>query len=94
MTSQYEAFARNDTTWAGALYKSPNAKYEHKLARLDVPTPCDMRAPGAASGVYGLECAMDELAVALKLDPLEFRLRNYSDRDQNEGSALHKQGSA
>jgi xanthine dehydrogenase YagR molybdenum-binding subunit len=84
MTSQYEAFARNDTTWAGALYKSPNAKFEHKLVRLDVPTPCDMRAPGAASGVYGLECAMDELAVALKLDPLEFRLRNYSDRDQNE----------
>jgi len=84
MTSQYEGFARNDTTWSGALYKSPNAKYEHKLARLDVPTPCDMRAPGAASGVYGLECAMDELAAALKLDPLEFRLRNYSDRDQNE----------
>ena len=85
MTSQYEAFARNDTTWSGALYKSPNAKYEHKLARLDVPTPCDMRAPGAASGVYGLECAMDELTVALKIDPLDLRLRNYSDRDQNEG---------
>jgi xanthine dehydrogenase YagR molybdenum-binding subunit len=84
MTSRYEAFARNDTTWSGALYKSPNAKYEHKLARLDVPTPCDMRAPGAASGVYGLECAMDELAVALKLDPLEFRLKNYSEREQNE----------
>jgi xanthine dehydrogenase YagR molybdenum-binding subunit len=43
-----------------------------------------MRAPGAATGVYGLECAMDELAVALKLDPLELRLRCYSDRDQNE----------
>ena len=43
-----------------------------------------MRAPGAASGVYALECAMDELAVALKLDPLELRLRCYSDRDQNE----------
>jgi xanthine dehydrogenase YagR molybdenum-binding subunit len=42
-----------------------------------------MRAPGAASGVYGLECAMDELAVALKLDPLELRRRTYSDRDQN-----------
>ncbi len=95
MTSQYEAFARNDTTWSGALYRVPNAKYEHKLARLDVPTPCDMRAPGAASGVYGLECAMDELAAALKLDPLEFRLRNYSDRDQNEdlpytSKALHE----
>ena len=42
-----------------------------------------MRAPGAATGVYALECAMDELAVALKLDPVELRLRCYSDRDQN-----------
>jgi xanthine dehydrogenase YagR molybdenum-binding subunit len=84
VTSQYEDFARNDTTWSSALYKSANAKYAHRLARLDLPTPCDMRAPGAATGVYGLECAMDELAVALKLDPLELRLRNYTDRDQNE----------
>ena len=43
-----------------------------------------MRAPSAATGVFALECAMDELAVALKLDPLELRLRCYSDRDQNE----------
>ena len=43
-----------------------------------------MRAPGAASGVYALESAMDELAVALKLDPMELRLRCYSDLDQNE----------
>ncbi len=84
MTSRYEAFARNDATWSGALYKSPNAKYSHKLAPLDVPTPCDMRAPGGASGVYALECAMDELAAALRLDPLDFRLRNYSDREQNK----------
>src|SRR5580693_9356687 len=84
VTSQYEDFSRNDTAWSGQLYKSPNAKYVHKLARLDLPTPSDMRAPGATTGVYGLECAMDELAVALKLDPLELRLRCYSDRDQNE----------
>ncbi len=84
MTSQYEAFARNDATWSGVLYKCPNAQYAHKLARLDLPTPSDMRAPGAATGVYGLECAMDELAYALKLDPLELRYRNFSDRDQNQ----------
>ena len=47
-----------------------------------------MRAPGAATGVYALEAAMDELAVALKMDPLELRLRCYSDRDQNEGVAF------
>jgi xanthine dehydrogenase YagR molybdenum-binding subunit len=84
MTSQFEDFSRNDTAWSAQLYKSANATYVHRLAKLDVPTSCDMRAPGAATGVYALECAMDELAVALKLDPLELRLRCYSDRDQNE----------
>jgi len=83
VTSQYEDFHRQETGWSGLLYKSTNAKYTHKLARLDLPTPCDMRAPSAAPGVYALECAMDELAVALKLDPLELRPRCYSDRDQH-----------
>jgi xanthine dehydrogenase YagR molybdenum-binding subunit len=84
MTSQYEDFARNDTGWSGALYKCANTRYSHRLARLDLATPCDMRGPGATTGVYALECAMDELAVALKMDPLELRLRNYSDREQND----------
>ncbi|MFG3597554.1 xanthine dehydrogenase family protein molybdopterin-binding subunit [Bradyrhizobium sp. RDI18] len=82
VTSQFEEFARNDTGWGNLLYKSPNAKFEHKLVKLDVPTSCDMRAPGAATGVYALECAMDELAVALKMDPVQLRLQCYSDRDQ------------
>jgi xanthine dehydrogenase YagR molybdenum-binding subunit len=85
MTSRYEDFSRNDAGWAEQLYSSANARYTHRLASLDVATPCDMRAPGAASGVYALECAMDELAVALKLDPVELRLRCYSDRDQSSG---------
>jgi xanthine dehydrogenase YagR molybdenum-binding subunit len=87
VTSRYEDFSRNDTGWSGLLYKSEHAKYAHRLARLDLPTPSDMRAPGAATGVHGLECAMDELAVALELDPLELRLRCYSDRDQHEDIA-------
>jgi xanthine dehydrogenase YagR molybdenum-binding subunit len=85
MTSQHEDFSRNDAAWAEQLYTSAHARYAHKLASLDVATPGDMRAPGAASGVYALECAMDELAVALKLDPVELRLRCYSDRDQASG---------
>ena len=84
VTSQFEDFSRNDTGWSALLYKSANAKNVHRLARLDVPTSSDMRAPGAATGVYALESAMDELAVALKVDPIELRLRCYSDRDQNE----------
>jgi xanthine dehydrogenase YagR molybdenum-binding subunit len=83
VTSQYEDFFRQETGWSGLLYTCDNAKFEHKLVRLDLATPCDMRCPSAATGVYALECAMDELAVALNIDPLELRLRCYSDRDQN-----------
>jgi xanthine dehydrogenase YagR molybdenum-binding subunit len=83
VTSQYEDFYRQETGWSGLLYESANARYAHKLARLDLATPCDMRAPSAATAVFALECAMDELAVALKLDPLELRLRCYSERDQH-----------
>jgi xanthine dehydrogenase YagR molybdenum-binding subunit len=84
VTSQYEDFYRQETGWSGLLYKCANATYAHRLAHLDLPTSCDMRAPSAAPGVYALEAAMDELAVALKLDPVELRLRCYSDRDQHE----------
>jgi xanthine dehydrogenase YagR molybdenum-binding subunit len=83
VTSQYEDFYRQETGWSGLLYRCDNAKYAHKLVRLDLATSCDMRCPSAATGVYALECAMDELAVALNIDPLELRLRCYSDRDQN-----------
>jgi xanthine dehydrogenase YagR molybdenum-binding subunit len=84
VTSQYEEFYRQETGWSGLLYRCANARYAHKLARLDLATPCDMRAPSATTAVYALESAMDELAVALELDPLELRLRCYSDRDQHE----------
>jgi xanthine dehydrogenase YagR molybdenum-binding subunit len=83
VTSQYEDFYRQETGWSGLLYKCANATYAHKLARLDLATSCDMRAPSATTALYALECAMDELALELKLDPLELRLRCYSDRDQN-----------
>jgi xanthine dehydrogenase YagR molybdenum-binding subunit len=83
VTSQYEDYFRQETGWSGLLYKCANAKYEHKLARLDLATACDMRAPSAPTAMFALESAMDELAVALKLDPLELRLRCYSERDQH-----------
>ncbi|MFO1124396.1 MAG: xanthine dehydrogenase family protein molybdopterin-binding subunit [Methylocystis sp.] len=83
VTSQNEEFFRQETGWSGLLYTCANAKYDHKLARLDLASPCDMRAPSAPTALFALESAMDELAVALELDPLELRLRCYSDRDQN-----------
>ena len=83
MTSQYEQYFRQETGWSGLLYTCANAKYEHRLAQLDLATSCDMRAPSAPTALFALESAMDELAAALKLDPLELRLRCYSDQDQN-----------
>lgn len=85
VTSQYENFYRQETGWSGLLYDCANASYDHRLVKLDLPTSCDMRAPSAVTGVFALESAMDELAVALALDPLELRLRCYSERDQNSG---------
>jgi xanthine dehydrogenase YagR molybdenum-binding subunit len=84
MTSQFEEFQRNFVTWSSLLYRCANTELGQRLVRLDQNTPCDMRAPGGAEGLYAIECAMDELAYAAKIDPLELRLINYSDRDQIE----------
>jgi xanthine dehydrogenase YagR molybdenum-binding subunit len=59
-----------------SIYAAPNRLTEHRLATLDLPVSSAMRAPGEAVGLLALECAMDELAVALKMDPIELRVRN------------------
>ena len=84
MTSRFEDFQRNCVGWSSQLYRCANVETSQKLVKLDQNTPCDMRAPGGAEGLYAIECAMDELAYAAGLDPLELRLINYSDRDQIE----------
>ena len=84
MTSRFEAFQRTYVAWSSQLYKCANTDLVQKLVRLDQNSPCDMRAPGGAEGLYAIECAMDELAAAANVDPLELRLINYSDRDQME----------
>ncbi len=59
-----------------SIYAAPNRMTAHRLAALDLPVSASMRAPGEAVGLLALECAMDELAVALKIDPIELRARN------------------
>jgi xanthine dehydrogenase YagR molybdenum-binding subunit len=63
------------------MYESPNQETTHRLARMNLGTPTFMRAPGEATGSFALEAAMDELAYKLGIDPLELRLRNYTERD-------------
>jgi xanthine dehydrogenase YagR molybdenum-binding subunit len=86
-TSRFDEFVEPSALQTRMLYACPNVATSHRLVRIDAPTPTFMRAPGESSGTFALESAMDELAVAAKLDPLELRLRNYADRDddQNKG---------
>ena len=67
------------------LYAVPNQQTSHRLLKLNVGTPTFMRAPGEASGSFALECAMDELAYKLEMDPVALRLRNYADTDPGKG---------
>jgi xanthine dehydrogenase YagR molybdenum-binding subunit len=83
-TSRFDEFSEPSALQTRMLYRCPNVATSHRLVRLDIPTPTFMRAPGESTGTFALESAMDELAYAAKLDPLELRLRNYADRDFDE----------
>jgi xanthine dehydrogenase YagR molybdenum-binding subunit len=66
------------------LYQCPNVKTTHRFVRLDVATPTYTRGPGESSGSFAIESAMDELSYKLKMDPIELRLRNYAEIDDDE----------
>jgi xanthine dehydrogenase YagR molybdenum-binding subunit len=74
---QYEAAAAQTRT----LYAGDNRLTRHRLVPLDAPIASAMRAPGEAVGLLALECAMDELASRLGVDPIELRLRNEPKED-------------
>src|SRR4051794_6121846 len=80
--SRYEVYAENTLKATPILYRCPNVEIPYNIAQRDVNTPNAMRAPGLATGVFALEVALDELACALRMDPLELRLRNVPDHDQ------------
>jgi xanthine dehydrogenase YagR molybdenum-binding subunit len=71
----YEPVAA-DSAWA---YACPNVDVRDRQARLNIPPPTSMRAPGQSQGNFALESALDELAYAVGMDPLELRLRNYAE---------------
>ncbi len=85
-TSQLTEFAEQTAVPTRVMYAAPNRRTSHRLARLDVPTPAWMRAPGECPGMFALESAMDELASACGIDPVELRLRNEPDADPESGA--------
>ncbi|HWA74079.1 MAG TPA: xanthine dehydrogenase family protein molybdopterin-binding subunit [Polyangiaceae bacterium] len=91
-TSRFDEFSEPSALQTRMLYDCANVATSHRLVRLDIPSPTFMRAPGEASGTYALECALDELAYAAKIDPLELRLRNYATRDLDEDKPFSSKG--
>lgn len=83
-TSRFEDYNEVVVNWGNILYPAQNTLLEYQLVPLDTYTPIDMRAPGGSTGMHAVETAMDALAYDLKIDPLEFRLRNYAERDVSE----------
>jgi xanthine dehydrogenase YagR molybdenum-binding subunit len=81
--STYEEYAEALVDSSRFLYACPNVHTRHRFAPMNVHTPTWMRAPGEVSGNFALECAMDELAVALDIDPVELRLRNEPALDEH-----------
>ena len=75
-SSTLKEFAEQTGTPTRIMYAAPHRLTSHRLARLDVPTPSWMRAPGETPGMFALESAMDELAIACGVDPVELRVRN------------------
>ncbi|MBY8850570.1 molybdopterin-dependent oxidoreductase, partial [Saccharothrix sp. MB29] len=84
-TSRIKEFAEQTAVPSRVLYAAPNRRSTHRLARLDVPVPAWMRAPGECPGMFGPEVAVDELALACGVDPVEFRIRNEPDVEPETG---------
>ncbi len=82
-TSKYEEFSEGIVGVSQFLYDCPNVNTDYKVMPLDINTPTWMRGPGPATGCYALECALDELSYALKMDPIELRQKNHADLHPN-----------
>jgi xanthine dehydrogenase YagR molybdenum-binding subunit len=84
-TATIQEFVEQAAQLTRVMYAAPHRRTTHRVARLDVPVPSWMRAPGECPGSFALESAMDELAVAASVDPLELRIRNDPAADPETG---------
>jgi len=85
-TATVEEFAEQSVAATRVMYAAQHRRTAHRLVRLDVAVPSWMRAPGETPGMFALESAMDELAVATGIDPVELRIRNDPDVDPETGA--------
>ncbi|APX32345.1 xanthine dehydrogenase [Brachybacterium sp. P6-10-X1] len=90
MSSTTKEFPELATKPARSMYAGESRLITQRVVPLDVPVPSWMRAPGEAPGMVGLEIAMDELAVACGIDPIELRVRNEPLRDPDTGLPFNR----
>jgi xanthine dehydrogenase YagR molybdenum-binding subunit len=83
-TSQLDDFVEHCGEQTPFLYSCPNLEVTTAMVRRNVGAPAPMRGPGAVPGLFALESAIDELAIKLKMDPVEFRLKNDAERDEGK----------
>jgi xanthine dehydrogenase YagR molybdenum-binding subunit len=91
-TSFVDEFAEQTAVVTRMLYASPNRRTTHRVVELNVPTPSWYRAPGECPGMYALESAMDELARAAGIDPIELRVLNDAEIDPETGHRFSTRG--
>lgn len=84
-TSRIKEFVEQAAVPSRVMYAAANRHTSHRAVPLDIPVPSWMRAPGEEPGSVALEVAMDELAEALGMDPIELRIRNEPERDPESG---------
>jgi xanthine dehydrogenase YagR molybdenum-binding subunit len=67
------------------MYDAPSSKISYRVVPLNIIMPTYQRAPGKSTGSFALESAIDELAYKLKIDPIEFRIKNEPAKDPSNG---------
>ncbi len=83
--SSYEDYSEDFVQVSRLIYNCPNVRTTYENVVTDLQTPTPMRAPGAVSQMFALECGLDELSYAVGIDPLELRLVNYAEKDPETG---------
>lgn len=78
-TSRYEDFYEGIVDVSRFLYACEHVDTKYNLLPLDLSTPIWMRGPGEATGCFALESALDELSYKLKMDPIDLRLKNFTE---------------
>ncbi|SOE09275.1 xanthine dehydrogenase, molybdenum binding subunit apoprotein [Streptomyces sp. 2323.1] len=92
LTSPFDEWAEPSLSIAAQAYACPHYEGVYRLIRSNTMTPTFTRGPGETTGMFALECTMDELAHRIGVDPVQLRLRNHAHADPNTGHPWSSDG--